>query len=437
MNFQKEYQNIEKMVGKKQYLASIIKCADIFHVGLMMLLKQYINTLKLQEKQKILREINEKVNNINIDVLSLDELIDLEGSIDLISNMRDIGGMETHRIKTVNLRELAIHKNDILNCTTKIKKLDAEIFLTNLKVFLTECKLLGPYQNFNNWCSICGNYITENSDSCPHCPQPEKKKEEDFEETYFISTLKNKIKCLKKNEKQCWEASFFNDTTMVFIPEGEFLMGCEDQHAYLKESPEHKVYLSPYWISKFEITFKQFDQYCKETGNPRPYDEDWERGVNPVIYVSWFDASNYCQWMSSKTGLTFKLPTEAQWEKASRGSEKRKYPWGDEEPQENLANYEYLINKTTPVNSYPQGISPFGVMDMAGNVWEWCFDWYDEAYYNESPLQNPTGPESGISRVIRGGGWGYDASFLRTSNRNRWKPADYNNVTGFRIVLQL
>lgn len=109
----------------------------------------------------------------------------------------------------------------------------------------------------------------------------------------------------------------------------------------------------------------------------KPDDEDWGRKNRPVIFVSWDDASAYCQWLSQKTGLRFNLPTEAQWEKAARGNDQRKYPWGNQEPDKNLANFGFDIDKTTPVDSYPAGASPFGLLDMAGNVWEWCSDWYE------------------------------------------------------------
>jgi formylglycine-generating enzyme required for sulfatase activity len=222
---------------------------------------------------------------------------------------------------------------------------------------------------------------------------------------------------------------------MVYIPEGEFIMGCEAEYSFKKERPEHTIYLSPYWISKHEVTFNQFDQYCEEAGIPKPADEDWGRSDQPVINVSWLDAAKYCEWLSNKTGLIFRLATEAEWEKAAKGIDKRKYPWGDNDPDEETANFEYSMRKTSPVGQFPKGVSPYGVMDMSGNVGEWCYDWYDESFYKVSPSQNPTGPEIGTSRVIRGGGWGYDSSFLRTTNRNRWKPEEFNNDIGFRVVL--
>jgi formylglycine-generating enzyme required for sulfatase activity len=115
----------------------------------------------------------------------------------------------------------------------------------------------------------------------------------------------------------------------------------------------------------------------------------------------------YCEWLSHKTGTNFKLPTEAQWEKAARGTDGRKYPWGSRESDETLANFNEKIGKTTPVGSYPAGASPYRLLDMSGNVWEWCSDWYGSGYYKNSPKENPTGPRSGPGRVLRGGDVGF------------------------------
>jgi formylglycine-generating enzyme required for sulfatase activity len=217
------------------------------------------------------------------------------------------------------------------------------------------------------------------------------------------------------------------------------------------EKPPHKVYLDGYWMGKYEVTFAQYDKYCEETGKKKPSDEGWGRGNRPVIYVSWDDAKEYCDWLSNKTGLKFKLPTEAQWEKAARGADSRKYPWGNSSTSGEKANFadkqEWLKEKdswadkdiddgyayTAPVGSYPRGASPYGLFDMAGNVWEWCSDWYDSDYYKKSPGNNPTGPKSGTYRVVRGGSWDYYARDLRCANRFYDGPSDRYSDHGFRL----
>ncbi|MCP5053837.1 MAG: formylglycine-generating enzyme family protein, partial [bacterium] len=146
---------------------------------------------------------------------------------------------------------------------------------------------------------------------------------------------------------------------------------------------------------------------------------------------SWEDAKTYCEWLSKKTGVSFKLPTEAQWEKAARGTDGRKYPWGEQEPNKNLANFNQDIGKTSPVGSYPKGASPYELLDMAGNVWEWCGDWY--AGYSSDPQTNPAGPAGGSFRVVRGGGWDYSAGGLRCSFRIVSDPSVRGSGLGFRL----
>jgi formylglycine-generating enzyme required for sulfatase activity len=262
-----------------------------------------------------------------------------------------------------------------------------------------------------------------------------------------VSAKANKV---EKNKNGCWEAYYQDGIVMVYIPPGEFMMGQtgeekkwlidqigeEDYNSYYaNETPLHKVYLDGYWISKYEVTFAQYDRYCQEAKIEKAGDEGWGRKNRPVINVSWTEAAAYCEWLSQKTGLKFKLPTEAQWEKAARGNDQRKYPWGIQYPDKNLANFSRNIGKTTPVGSYPAGASPYGLLDMAGNVWEWCDDWYDADYYKNSPPKNPTGPESGSDRVVRGGGgsWYVMVRVLHCANRGSNGLSDRYNNLGFRL----
>jgi len=158
------------------------------------------------------------------------------------------------------------------------------------------------------------------------------------------------------------------------------------------------------------------------------YDND------PVILVSWYDAQDYCHWAERV------LPTEAQWEKAARGTEGQIYPWGNEAPNSTLSNYDGNVGNTTAVGSYLQGASPYGAMDMAGNVWEWVNDWYSESYYYVSPVNNPPGPATGTNKVFRGGSW-HDfyidnATTLRSAFREfRYSPDHGHPSYGFRCAL--
>jgi formylglycine-generating enzyme required for sulfatase activity len=153
------------------------------------------------------------------------------------------------------------------------------------------------------------------------------------------------------------------------------------------------------------------------------------------VGISWGDAAAYCDWLSQKINLPFKLPTEAQWEKAARGTNHRKYPWGNREPDRNLANFNSIIDRYTPVGSYPEGASPYGVLDMAGNVWDWCWDWYNPKYYKKSPPKNPTGPKkaSNYGRVLRGGGCNDPAIFLCCSTHISYGIDTRRVDVGFRL----
>jgi formylglycine-generating enzyme required for sulfatase activity len=275
---------------------------------------------------------------------------------------------------------------------------------------------------------------------------------------------------VKKNEKGSWEADYGDGIVMVYIPEGEFTMGSNDGNN--DEKPPRKVYLDAYWMGKTEVTVKQYMKFVNETKKNYPKwleegskynvetgtDDFYKkfgpalRGNNyPVVGISWHDASAYCDWLSNETGFHFKLPTEAQWEKAARGTDGRKYPWGNIPPSGNKVNYadkqEWLREKdiwaykniddgyayTAPVGSYPQGTSPYGLQDMAGNVRECCSDWYDSDYYKNAPKNNPAGPEGGTFRVIRGGGLDFYVRSLRCAYRSNDGPSFRYFYLGFRL----
>jgi iron(II)-dependent oxidoreductase len=239
---------------------------------------------------------------------------------------------------------------------------------------------------------------------------------------------------------------------MVWVPAGEFLMGSMDADIaklialrpklraalFDDEKPQHKVYLDGYWIYRYTVTVAQYRKFCAETGRKLPEQPDWSTDKYPVVNVNWYDAAAYAQWAGAH------LPTEAQWEKAARGTDARQFPWGNEWNEEKCNGWSDTnpIGKgvngkcATPGGSYPQGASPYGVQDMAGNVWEWCRDYYAQNYYARSPAKNPTGPETGEFRVMRGGAWGSSSVTVRAACRH-WETPDatYHDDGGFRCVV--
>ena len=225
--------------------------------------------------------------------------------------------------------------------------------------------------------------------------------------------------------------------TVVTIPAGEFVMGSKPGDGQLDESPQRTVYLDAYTIDKFEITVEQYAAYMKKAGAEAP--DFWERvnrkedGNRPVVGVDWLDASEYCEYYGKR------LPTEAQWEKAARGTDGRRYPWGNDEPSPLFANFAsgaaFSYSKSlSPVGSYESGKSPYGVYDMVGNVWEWILDWYERNYYQIAPQKNPAGPASGDTKVIRGGSWAKRPAVARVAGRASLPTSSRSNAVGFRCV---
>jgi formylglycine-generating enzyme required for sulfatase activity len=208
---------------------------------------------------------------------------------------------------------------------------------------------------------------------------------------------------------------------LVYVPEGDFLMGSpeHDNLAESDEKPQRTVWLNSYWIDRAEVTNAHYSK-CVAAGvcNTSEYadNNNYNGADKPVVGVDWNDARTYCEWAGRR------LPTEAEWEKAATGTDGRVYPWGDKSPNAQLLNYNNNVGKTTDAGSYPIGASPYGALDMAGNVWEWVADWYDSGYYSISPVRNPTGPSSGNEHVIRGGYWKNNGLGVRTANRYGFTP---------------
>ncbi|MEK6617585.1 MAG: formylglycine-generating enzyme family protein [Nitrospirota bacterium] len=243
------------------------------------------------------------------------------------------------------------------------------------------------------------------------------------------------------------QASKEDPTEWVLVPTGEFEMGAEGAPAEADEGPKHRVSLDAFYIGKYEVTNRQYQTFVKVTGHRAPENEDpkfsiWRGGMMldgvadlPAINVSWDDATAYCKWVGGR------LPTEAEWEKAARGTDGRTYPWGNEPVSGNRANYSFDIvpiwdgiATLAKVNQYEFGRSPYGAYEMAGNVWEWVQDWYDENYYKNSTPKNPTGPANGQERVIRGGSWRNNAEKLRSPNRSKHLPVERRVYIGIRCA---
>jgi formylglycine-generating enzyme required for sulfatase activity len=234
-----------------------------------------------------------------------------------------------------------------------------------------------------------------------------------------------------------WEQ---DGAAMVEIPEGKFWMGSKPGEGVDGERPHHKVLVSRFLIDKYPVTNQQFEEFTQASGYKteaeRAGDEttwrsyySFETERHPVVMVTWDDAQVYCKWAGKR------LPTEAEWEKAARGEDGRLYPWGSAKPDKSRANFGGGHRGPTPVGEFPSGASPYGVLDMAGNVWEWCSDWYAGGYYKQSPAEDPKGPSSGSLRVVRGGSWLKVAKDVRCAYRHWSVPSYRFDYVGFRCAV--
>lgn len=230
---------------------------------------------------------------------------------------------------------------------------------------------------------------------------------------------------------------------MIIIPAGEFLMGSPEGQGRPDEWPQRSVYLDAFEIDQVEVTNERYMRFVKATGHrppPDPFGTGPLQSIKgleqlPVVQTTWYDAKAYCTWAQKR------LPTEAEWEKAARGTDGRLYPWGNDPPTPRRANFdrEWDDQRTLhAVGSLPEGDSPYGVKDMAGNAREWVADWYDADYYAQAPDRNPQGPEKkGVVRSIRGGSWHSPANDIRAAARGRGGFALQTHGTGFRCARSL
>jgi len=256
---------------------------------------------------------------------------------------------------------------------------------------------------------------------------------------------------------------------LVSVPAGPFLMGDNFGEGESRERPVHKVELDAFYIGRYEVTNAQFRRFHDDPawddpklwpdGRPMPKDQIpyWTQANNhgggtpgsdnyPVIGVNWDAATAYCNWLSAKTGKKYRLPTEAEWEKAARGTDQRRFPWGNSIDHSN-ANYVgaqkfdtvlevgfYDGSQRGELKTQPNA-SPYGAFDMAGNVQEWCQDWYSRDYYQTSPAKNPKGPSTGAYRVVRGGSFFFEPSDLRSAARSAaWPSLQSFRMLGFRVA---
>lgn len=234
---------------------------------------------------------------------------------------------------------------------------------------------------------------------------------------------------------------------MILIPAGPFTMGSND--GLPNERPEHSVTLDAYYIDQFEVTAGRYQQFIESAKRDLPptWDDEAAQTMSnlPAVGMSWTDAAAYCKWAGRR------LPTEAEWEKAARGTDGRRYPWGHMQPFVDIANYNrgvWVSDAITlvPVNSGLEGMSvrhglkqggksPYGLFHMAGNAAEWVADWYDREYYQKSPEKNPMGPSQGEKRVLRGGSWADLPAALRVTARFSAEPDYEDRTMGFRCAM--
>jgi len=249
------------------------------------------------------------------------------------------------------------------------------------------------------------------------------------------------------------EINYLTDDNLIFIEGSTFQMGDNWGNGEADESPVHTVVIGDYWMSKTEITFAQYNEYCQATGSPVPADGGWGQNERPVINVSWLDAVKYCNWLSENQGFApvyaitgeivtqdwnamgYCLPSEAEWEFAARGgisSGNHEFSGSD------LATDVAVISKTQTENTASLTANELGLHDMSGNVWEWCWDYYDLNYYtecnNQGTVNDPLGPNDGNWHVVKGGSFNHDQNYCRIPNRSGFDLAYKSITTGFGFI---
>ncbi len=230
---------------------------------------------------------------------------------------------------------------------------------------------------------------------------------------------------------------------LILIPAGRFIMGSDktqDPQAFDGELPQHQVYVGNFYIAKYPVTNAEYKRFVDTTGHDKPY--HWERedhksflgSDQPVVFVAWEDVNAYCRWLSRMTGKSYRLPTEAEWEKAARGTDGRIYPWGNQWDAKRCNCHESGPGHTTPVGRYsPRGDSPYGCVDMVGNVWEWTSSVYKGYPYD--PENGQEDPKALTARVVRGGAFGDSGWYVRCACRLGFGPSGGDGNFGFRLCV--
>jgi sulfatase modifying factor 1 len=227
---------------------------------------------------------------------------------------------------------------------------------------------------------------------------------------------------------------------LILIPAGKFLMGSDpkkDKFSNKDEWPRHTLFLPNYYLAKTQVTNAQYAAFVSATDYKRPgHWKGWKppkgKDDHPVVYVTWYDAVAYCNWLAQVTGKAYRLPSEAEWEKGARGTDGWIYPWGNQWDLKRCNSREDGPGDTTPVGAYPEGTSPYGLQDMAGNVWEWCRSLYKPYPYNAKDGREDTETEG--LRVVRGGAF-YVESYIRCAYRNGYNPLIPDMALGFRVCV--
>lgn len=221
---------------------------------------------------------------------------------------------------------------------------------------------------------------------------------------------------------------------LIIVRAGEFLMGSDT--GAKNERPVHRVFVDAFAIGRLAITNRLYRSFIEDTGHQVPpgwNDPRFNQAEQPVTSVSWFDAIAYCEWLSEKTTRLYRLPTEAEWERAARGGlEGKPYTWGDGDPQLQPNYSERWLNGPERVGQRPP--NGFGIHDISENVHEWCSDWYDERYYLDAPSSNPQGPATGTRRASRGGSWRHQIKITRVAARSSIPPEFKYSDYGFRVA---
>jgi formylglycine-generating enzyme required for sulfatase activity/predicted MPP superfamily phosphohydrolase len=251
----------------------------------------------------------------------------------------------------------------------------------------------------------------------------------------------------------------FQDFEMVEVEAGPFTRGSKEGVGDSDERPAREIYLDAFEIGKYPVTNREFKGFVDDGGYQKEefwtqegwqwrekeniseplywHDRKWNGPNFPVVGVNWYEADAFCKWLSHKTGKQYRLPSEAEWEKAARGKDGKEYPWGDGFGEKRCNSDELGLDRTSPVGIFPEGKSPCECLDMAGNVLEWCFDRFDKEYYKKSPDRNPPGPSEGAPRVLRGGSWISPPDDCRCAYRSGARPASRGNNAGVRLARSL